>query len=80
MTTYQLISGLPADTRKALYQVGGLTIAIVNKMDIYEQYMALLTLPKYIDAPADAVRAIVQELGVSRATVYTAIKEMQRQV
>ena len=80
MTVYELLSGLPADTRKALYQVGGLSISTLNQLDIFEQYVALLSLPRYVDAPADAVRAIVQELGVSRATVYNAIKKMRQEV
>lgn len=81
MTAYDLLNQLDESGHlKALYGAGLVTLRAYSARDLYTHYLALTALPRYIDAPADAVRAIVQEFGVCRATVYNAIKEMQQEV
>ena len=63
-----------------LYQAGALTLATLNHREAYLHYHTLLASPRYQDRPTRAVEATAAALRTGTATVYRALRSMQRVV
>jgi len=63
-----------------LYQAGALTLATLNHREAYLHYSALLASPRYRDQPTRAVEDTAAALRMGTATVYRALRSMQRAV
>jgi len=63
-----------------LYAAGVVNLKTYNYRDVYLYYQALRSTPRYVDHVTQAVEETARQCGVSKETVYRAMREMEQDV